>query len=160
MGQVGLKQSVCISIFSKQLQRRKIHFCCFWSQCCLLFHQTICSRTRTRTRTYFKHHIISSLWAKYESNYLEVPESSKHIPCLGESTLNLVREWRNSLQTSISQKYKWWYKSLLPSRIDGKTVVFKKKGSKNSKNGLKLIFLVVTPICFTFFLIICKKWHF
>ena len=32
--------------------------------------------------------IISFLWAKYESNYLlgEVPESSKHIPCLGESS--------------------------------------------------------------------------
>ena len=32
--------------------------------------------------------IISFLWAKYESNHLlgEVPESSKHIPCLGESS--------------------------------------------------------------------------
>ena len=32
--------------------------------------------------------IISFLWAKYESNYLlgEVPESSKHTPCLGESS--------------------------------------------------------------------------
>ena len=72
-----------------------------------------------------------------------------------------VREWRNSLHTSISQTCKWWYKIWVPARIDGETVAFcHKKRPKNSINDQKLIFLAVTPICFIFSLIILQKLTF
>ena len=90
----------------------------------------------------------------YESNSLlgGVPESSKHIYRVWEKVpLVLVREWRNSLQTLISQKCKWWYKSWVPARIDGETVAFfHKKRPKKFNKWPKLDFPGSNPHLFHF----------